>query len=72
MISRLLNKEECINCYNHLRSGKFQIEHFDSLELLLPDCDNSNCNQGKEIKTVYYDSIASRWKDIEGCYERLN
>lgn len=67
----LLSKEECIDCYRKLTSGEYPIETFETLEFSIPDCDNQNCQQGKKMQHIAYDSVEKKWKLRKGCVEKI-
>jgi hypothetical protein len=48
----LLSKEKCIEIYKKLFSGEYEIERFEQLELMIPDCNDNYCNGSDHIITV--------------------
>jgi len=51
----LLSKQECIDLYDMIQSGDYEIEHFDNLELIIPNCNDSFCG-GKKINSLYHEN----------------
>jgi len=38
--------------YNKLCSGEYEIEYFNSIELMIPSCDDSNCQENRNLWSI--------------------
>ena len=66
---RTLSKSECLNLYNSLQCGKYPIEYFDHIELMIPACDEKkSCRENNQIKSCINNGTDG-WELIHGCLD---
>lgn len=66
---RTLTKDECVKLFNSLGNGEYEIELFDSIELMIPSCDEKkSCKENQNIISLFMTSN-KEWISKTGCLD---